>query len=184
MKEYVNMSSFQTQSQWENDSDNTLTESYDLTGNQRKHGIPVNRKAIVVFFALVILVVAAGIYFYSTARSIEGIWVRQVDDNSTVAGMMIEVKNNNGTLQGTIISMPMDAIEFKVGQVKWFGIKKVGFGKYTFFDLMSYGDGASYDYANNPDDMTVSSGGDQLTISSNHEVDRGAYQLWIKQKPE
>ena len=176
------MSCFQTQSQWENESEQNALSNNDSADRHRKHGITVNKKALIIISTFLVISIVAAFVYYNSAKSIEGIWIRQMDDNTTVAGMTVEVSNNNGRLEGKIIAMPAGAAEFHVGQIKWFGIKKIGLGKYVFYDLISKEGGEKYTYSSNGDEMIVSSSGDQLTITANHDVDRGAFQMWIKQK--
>ena len=176
------MDQFQTQSQWENETEDALVRTTGSSKKPHRHGITINKKTILVLSALLIIGLAAGLYYYSAARSIEGIWVRQMDDNTSVAGMTVEVRRNGSRLEGVIISMPAGAESFYVGQVKWFGIHKTGFGKYEYYDLISKDNGSEYDYGSNIDDMVVSADESQLTISSNNDTEKGQHQLWVKQK--
>ncbi len=174
------MSSFQTQSQWENDSQQRTSDSSDKS--RKKRGFQVSKKVVAVISALFILALGSLGYIYTFTRTIEGTWVRQMDDNTTLAGMTVEVRRNGSRLEGVIISMPAGAESFYVGQVKWFGIRKTGFGQYAYYDLIAKDGGTEYYYGSNIDDMIINADESQLTISSNNDTERGQHQLWVKQK--
>ena len=177
------MSQFQTQSQsqWENDEQLNITVN-DESATKPK-GISVNKRGFFIgcgFLALVIIGLSA---IYIFGRPIEGVWVRQLDSNSTLAGMTVEVRKDRGSLEGEIITMPENAYAFGVGQIKWHKIKKVGFGKYECYDL-SHTDGTNfYSYADKPSVLIISPDGKQLTLKAEESnADRGNFQVWIKQK--
>ncbi len=179
------MSSFQTQSQWENSS--SVSEfQIDLepdheSGLKKKTG-QNNKKALIIAGSATAIVIAVLLSVYMFARPIEGIWVRQTDTNYTVAGMTVEVRRNGRALEGVIISMPEGAEAFEVGQIKWFNIRKVGFGRYSFQDLTHSDSSGSYYYHRESDILAVSSGGKNLSIITSQPDQKGHYQVWLKNK--
>ncbi len=141
------------------------------------------KKVLLVATPIAAVVILALIALFIFGRPLDGTWIRQLDDNGTLAGMTVEVSRNGGVLEGKIISMPSGANAFEVGQTKWFEIKKVGFGKYKFYDLVSYSDGSySYEY-DRPSMIRVLPGGNRLmlTVESNDNY-LGKTQVWIKQE--
>ncbi len=177
------MNQFQTQNQWENESDNIVFDKNTSDSSSRKVSVYVKKSSLILIITTFIVVIAIILSIYIFARPIEGVWIRQQDDNSTLAGMTVEVKKNNGSIDGTIIAMPEGAETFEVGQVKWFNMKKVGFGVYQGQSLGAYEDtgGCVYHYDNNVSTMTILHGGDKLTLVS-PDVEKGGFQIWIKQK--
>ena len=172
------MSSFQAQSQWDNNSDSIIHNSENHSPSFK--GIRISKKALAIISAAFIIMIASFCLYYFTARSIDGLWIRQMDDYNELAGMVVEVKNG----KGTIVAMPDSADAFFVGQVKWFGIKKTGFGKYEWYSLHHYEDEDKYGYADYLTYVIVSPDGTTLS-SSSESVNKGKYQLWkrIKEIP-
>ncbi len=172
------MSSFQTQSQWENDADSIVHGSGNHSPSSK--GIRVNKKALVIISATFIIMIVAFFVYYSTSRTIDGLWIRQMDDYNELAGMVVEVKDG----KGTIVSMPESADAFFVGQVKWFGIRKTGFGQYEWYSLHHYESEDKYEYADYLTYAVVSADGSTLS-SSSESTAKGKYQLWkrIKEIP-
>ncbi len=173
------MSSFQTQSQWENDADSIVHGSGNHSASPK--GIRVNKKALVIISATFIIMIVAFFVYYSTARTIDGLWIRQMDDYNELAGMVVEVKDG----KGTIVAMPEAADAFFVGQVKWFGIRKTGFGQYECYMLCHKEDEDTYGYDNGFAKVTVSSDGSSLSSICTDSSSKGKYQLWkrIKEIP-
>ena len=181
------MASFQTQSQWENenlpDIEYNIDSGNDSSLKKNNNRIKIRKSTLLIIASSMIVIVALLLSVYIAARPIEGVWIRQMDDNSTLAGMTVEVRKNGGVTEGVIITMPEGAEEFEVGQVKWFDIQKVGFGKYQFRDLTYSGNTETYYYRNSDSDLlSVMSGGKRLTISCSDRTqrDKGAFQVWIK----
>ena len=175
------MSSFQTQSQWENNAGQELLKGNDNTPTKKDAGIQVSKKGLIIGGSIVVLVFWGIIALYMFGRPIEGVWVRQMDDNSTLAGMTVVVKRDGSMLEGVIIEMPSNAYAFEVGQIKWHMIKKVGFGKYEYYDL-THADGTDQYYYGTSSLLTVLPGGKQLTATTDGSSARGNYQIWVKQK--
>lgn len=172
------MSRFQTQSQWENETQQNGAAAFESATDNK--GIQISKKGLLLGGSLLIIIFLGIIALYIFGRPIEGTWVRQMDDNSTLAGMTVEVKRDGNILEGTIISMPEGAIGFEVGQIKWFQIKKVGFGKYEFYDLIHHETTGTYSYGTTSI-LTVLQGGNQLTLATDGSNSRGNFQVWVKQ---
>ena len=177
------MSHFQTQTQWENSAEQEESIANDSASapTRKENGIQVSKKGLIISGSIIVLVILGLLAIYMYGRSVEGIWVRQMDDNSTLAGMTVEVKRDGAMFEGVIIDMPSNAYAFEVGQVKWHLIKKVGFGKYEYYDL-SNTDGTNNYFYDSVCSLTVLPGGKQLTISTSGSNARGNHQIWIKQK--
>lgn len=173
------MSNFQTQSQWENE--NIISSQQIEDHSSLSKGIKVNKRTVIIVCFLIASVVAAGIIYFSTARSIDGLWIRQMDNYNELAGMVVEVKNG----KGTIVAMPETADAFFVGQVKWLGIKKVGFGQYECYMLCHKEEEDTYAYENGFAKVTVSSDGSTLSSVCTENSSKGQYQIWkrIKELP-
>ncbi len=173
------MSSFQTQSQWENDSGSISTDNKNCSPSTK--GIKISRRIIVVICLLFAAILIAGAVYFGTARSIEGLWVRQMDDYNEVAGMVVEVKDG----KGTIVALPETADAFFIGQTKWLGIKKIGFGQYECYMLCHKEADDTYGYDDGFAKVTVSSDGSSLSSICTDNSSKGQYQLWkrIKEIP-
>lgn len=173
------MDEFQIQSQWEDESQDP---NGGLSTQKKAASLQVTKRSVVIVVAVATIAICAMIAVFIFGRRIEGVWIRQVDDNNTLAGMTVEVRKNNGILEGTIIAMPEGAEAFEVGQNKWIALRKTGFGIYLGKSLVSHSDG-TYSYGNNDSVFTVLSGGKIMTMqSSEADVSKGSYQVWVKQK--
>ncbi len=174
---------YQIQSQWENESAHITNNGQD--SSERRRGITIHKKTILIVLTVLVITLVSAFVYYSSARSIEGIWVRQMDDNTTVAGMTVQIIREDGKTQGKIISMPENAQFFEVGLIKWFGIRRTGFGQYEFYDLTNpyddINDRSTYRYSYNDSisNAIISSDGKTMTINSPGDG-LGKYQLWIK----
>ena len=177
------MSSFQAQaqSQWENESfnENMLpTSSSDNSNDKRRSS---HTKIYILITAIFIIAIIVIYSVYTFARPIEGTWIRQADDHIGAEGMVVEVVKNGSEYEGKVIGDSDDATKFKKGQVKWFQLKKVGFGIYECFDLCVDEETNSFYYDGTVSTLTVLSGGNSLTLDApNHTF--GAHQIWTKQK--
>ena len=176
------MAQYQSQSQWENDLQNTESPISFSTVAQPK-GLVVSKKALLVGCGIALTVLCLLLLLYAFGRSVEGIWVRQSDDNSTLSGMKVEVRRNSGKLEGTIVSIPEGAYAFEEGQIKWAEIKKVGFGKYQCFDLSFLQPENIYSYEGSTL-LSIGPGGKQMTLQTMASgiVQRGRHQLWVKEQ--
>lgn len=176
----VSMNRFQQQSQWENDFQQNITIE-DQSGLKSRKEITVSKQGLIFVGVMVVLVSLCLIALYVLGRPIEGTWTRQADDNSTLAGMKVQVRRDGALLEGEIVEMPANAYAFEVGQIKWHMIKKVGFGKYEYYDL-THADGTDQYYYGTSSLLTVLPGGKQLTVTTDGSSARGNYQIWVKQK--
>lgn len=139
-----------------------------------------NIKWIALSFTLMLIVV----YGITTqTRKVEGTWVRSVDDNG-LAGMVVHVDSSDGITNGTIISIPNKKFNFKIGEIKWNNIKKIGWGTYEFYDLVS-SDNGNINYYDSTSTLKVSLDGKTLTLTVNSTPTNvgksGLYQIWKKQ---
>lgn len=172
------MDKFQVQSQWENESQSP--NSY-LENQRKTTSLQVTKRSVIIVVVVTFIVICAMFSVYTFGRRIEGVWVRQVDDNSTLAGMTVEVRKNNGILEGKIIAMPDGAETFEVGQVKWFALEKRSFGVYQGSDLSS--NNGAYYYDDTFSLFSIKSGGNTLTVQNQgQDVSLGKFQVWVKQK--
>ena len=174
------MAQYQSQSQWENELQNM--ESAVSSSAEKQRGIVVSKKTLILGGGIVLTIFCLLLVLYAFGRPLEGTWVRQSDDNSTLSGMKVEVRNNGGKLEGTIVSMPDGAYAFEEGQIKWAEIKKVGFGKYQCVDLSFLQPENIYSYEGSTL-LSVGPGGKQMTLQTvtNQIVQRGRHQLWLKE---
>ena len=175
------MSQFQTQSQWENDQKQDIfwedNSSFQINPKNKKN--PHLIYLIIGFVFFIALTIIFSIYNF--ARPIEGTWIRQADDNYGAEGMTIEVVKSGSFYEGKVTSDSNDSSKFKKGQIKWFQLKKVGFGLYECYDLCQDEENNTFSYDDIISTLTVMSGGKSLTIDSpKHSA--GAHQIWIKQK--
>lgn len=175
------MGQFQTQSQWENEQEQDIF----LEGNSSSQtNTPNNKNSRLIYLIIgIVFVIAIVTVFlvYNFARPIEGTWVRQADDNYGAEGMTIEVIKNGSFYEGKVTSDSNDSSKFKEGQIKWFQLRKVGFGLYECYDLCQYEETNTFGYDDVTSTLTVMSGGRSLTLDSpKHSA--GAHQIWIKQK--
>ena len=195
------MSQFQAQTQWENESMQS-TNPLVTDGTETIEKKSGNTQRILLLLGIVVLavVIIAVIAVHHFSRSVEGIWIRQVD-NSNVGGMIVEVRQNGDMLQGTILSLPSGAPRFETGQIKWANISKTGYGEYLLYDLIctdtteDSGVRRYYHYGDTESQLTVQPGGKVLIISQNSQpsdlvasdeirvnVNLGSQQVWIRQK--
>ncbi len=152
-----------------------------VSNSDHKSGLRIKRTTVlyIVVSIVTVMVFILAVYFF--ARPIEGVWVRQEDD-TRVAGMTVRVEKVNGILQGTIIDMNEGIGTFEVGLVKWMDIKKVGFGRYIWYDLIGIGGSSDYyHYEDTIASCTISRGGKRLDLYS-PGAGTGKFQIWIKQK--
>ena len=98
----VSMNRFQQKSQWENDFQQNITLE-DQSGLKSRKEIMVSKKGLIFVGALVVLVSLCLIALYVLGRPIEGTWTRQADDNSTLAGMKVQVRRDGALLEGEIL---------------------------------------------------------------------------------
>jgi len=184
------MGNYTTQNQWENDNleiqiqaDNTQPESSSIP---QHNYICIKKSAIFIYFSIILLSIAGILAFYKKGASIEGKWVRLADDSFT-SGMIVEVSDKNGYLEGIIISTGEGDHYFQPGLIKWENVKRIGFGQYVCFDLTAYTlDGYLTDYIY--DDcgavITISPDGKTLTltnINTDYSIESvGSQQTWVK----
>lgn len=174
------MNDFQTQSQWENEQQDIFSEGNssfkkNMSNNKKTYRI---YQIIGIIFVISIIAIFS---IYNFARPIEGTWVRQADDNYGAEGMTIEVVKNGSFYEGRVTSDSNDTSKFKEGQVKWFQLRKVGFGLYECYDLCQYEETNSFGYDDVVSTLTVMPGGKSLTVDS-PKFSAGAHQIWVKQK--
>ncbi len=175
------MPNFQSQGQWENETENIILDKEQLDSLSSKVSVKIKKSSLFIIVASFVAIVAAIIAIYSFARPIEGVWVRQEDDTH-VAGMTVEVKCVNGVLQGEIIDMDEGIGTFEVGLIKWYDIKKVGFGQYQLQSLIGIGGSSNtYHYDGTISHITVNRGGKSLSLTTPNSNVTGAFQIWIKQ---
>lgn len=142
----------------------------------------LNVKEFIAIAIIVLAIIGTMFSVYIFGRRIEGTWVRQ-DDDTHVAGMTVEVKRVNGVLQGTIIDMTDGVGTFEVGLVKWYDLKRVGFGKYELYDLIGIGGSStSYHYDGILSTIQILSGGQSLNVVNPKPGNTGNFQIWTKQK--
>ncbi len=175
------MSQFQTQSQWENEQkqDIFLEDNSSFQTNT-----PNNKKPHRIYLIIGIIFVIAIITIFSVynfARPIEGTWIRQTDDNYGAEGMTVKVVKNGSFYEGKVTSDSNSSSKFKKGQIKWFQLRKVGFGLYKCYDLCQYQETNTFSYDDVISTLTVMSGGKSLTIDT-PKSSTGAHQIWLKQK--
>lgn len=172
------MANFQTQEQWENDS---VSQDIFSHTNETSHHRNNNHKKIYIITAVIFtlsLVIILSIYTF--ARSIEGTWIRQADDNIGAEGMTIEVIKHGGSFEGKVTSDSDSSTKFKKGQIKWFQLKKIGFGVYECYDLCQDEATNNFYYDGTVSTLTVAPGGKSLNlVAPKHSA--GANQIWIKQ---
>lgn len=176
----IDMNEFQTQSQWENEQHDIINEDNSSSPQNAPHSKSPYHIYRIIGIIFVISIIAI-FSIYNFARPIEGIWIRQADDNYGAEGMTIEVVKNGDFYEGKVTSDSDDSSKFKEGQVKWFQLKKVGFGLYECYDLCQYEETNSFGYDDVISTLTVMPGGKSLTVDS-PKFSAGAHQLWIKQK--
>lgn len=176
------MSNFQTQaqSQWENESSNEkiLAPSSSNSSNDNKK----SHRKIYLFIAICFIIALISIIsVYTFARPIEGTWIRQADDHIGAEGMAVEVVKNGSVLEGKVIADSDDPSKFKEGQIKWFQLRKVGFGTYECFDLCLDEETNAFYYDDTVSTLTIMSGGNTLILDAPRHT-MGAHQIWVKQK--
>lgn len=173
------MNEFQTQSQWENEQQNIRLEDNfdhsDIHNNKKSHQI---YWIIGIIFVIAIVTIFS---IYNFARPIEGTWIRQADDNYGAEGMTIEVIKNGSFYEGKVTSDSDSSSKFKKGQIKWFQLRKVGFGLYECYDLCQDEETNTFNYDDITSTLTIMPGGKSLTLDA-PKRSAGAHQLWIKQK--
>ena len=179
------MAQFQSQGQWENESQSVPEQILDENTNE--HGENVlkqkssNKKILLLILLLFSLAVVGIAAVYMKGRSVEGIWVRQADDNYGAEGMTVEVKKVGSLYEGKVIQGSDDSTKFRSGQVKWFQLKKVGFGVYEGYNLSEEEETQTFYYDGTVSTWTVHAGGKSLTLES-PGASAGAHQLWLKEK--
>lgn len=182
IRKMIAMSNFQTQaqSQWENESINEeiLAQSSSNNSNNNKKSHHKIYILITVFFIIALISI---ISVYTFARSIEGTWIRQADDHTGAEGMAVEVVKNGSVLEGKVIADSDDPTKFKEGQIKWFQLRKVGFGTYECFDLCLDEETNAFYYDDTVSTLTILSGGNTLILDAPKHT-KGAHQMWVKQK--
>ena len=179
------MAKFQTQGQWENESqqfqeqilDENSLEQGEQSVNQQ---FPYKKILLLILLAFSIAVVGI-LAVYANGRSIEGIWIRQADDNYGAEGMTVEVKKNGSLYEGKVIQGSDNPNKFRSGQVKWFQLRKVGFGVYEGYNLSEDEETQTFFYDDVITTWTVHFGGKSLTIETPGNGP-GAHQLWLKEK--
>ncbi len=172
------MSNFQSQGQWENETESIILDKEHSDSLSGKVSIKIKKSSLFIIVVSFVAIVAAIIAIYSFARPIEGVWVRQADDTSN-AGMIVKVSKNGSVLQGVVLD-PSNS-DFEADQIKWLNISKIGFGKYECSDLHS--DGFSTNYVDTLSTITVFKGGNSLKIVTNSQTsNQGQFQVWIKQE--
>ena len=108
---------------------------------------------------------------------LEGIWVRQPDDNSMANGMMIEVKKENEMYVGEVVAIDNES-GMPIGTFKWRGFQKDALNVFSYYDMsISY---AASERVYKTGYALISLDGSKLTIYA-PEAKSGAHQVWIKQ---
>ena len=139
---------------WEQEEQHAAEANIAVETRRKPRGIRVKKKALIGVVAAFLLLCAGIVAFANFSRSAEGIWVRYEDD-SGLAGMSVEIRKNDGHLEGVIVAMGETTHPFQVGQVKWRDIRKVGIGKYTCYDLVYYSDENAFRYDKTPSTIIV-----------------------------
>ena len=177
------MAHYQAQTQWKNEIQQNSDGVYEKDSHETVKRNIDRKQFLLVLGIMFLTVLAVTVAVYHFAWPIEGVWVRQEDDVH-VAGMVVKVERVNGALQGTIIAMDEGVGVFEVGLVKWMNIKKVGFGRYEWYDLLGKIDRNSttpFHYENDVSHCTVSGNGHFFNLLCPTDGP-GKYQVWIKQK--
>lgn len=172
------MANFQTQGQWENDS--ISQDIFFDTSETKPHRNNNHKKLYIIIAVIFTLSLAIILSIYTFARPIEGSWIRQADDNIGAEGMTIEVIKHGRTFEGKVTSDSDSSTKFKKGQIKWFQLKKIGFGVYECYDLCQDEATNNFYYDGAVSTLTVAPGGKSLNlVASRHTA--GDNQIWIKQ---
>ena len=161
-------------------------DSPDLQTTQRNNKVRIPKKTLILLSIAYFLLCGAIVVTGEMTHSIQGPWVRGTDD-SHLAGMVVNVeKNGAGQLEGIVIQMgEMIDRKFKVGQVKWTSIKRIGAGKFSGYQLThgtdDYGNDEWY-YGQRPSIFYVGFGNRDLYLEdSNNDLATGKFQHWTKQ---
>ena len=143
----------------------------------------ISKRFVIAIGICVVMSILTMVGLYSFGRRLEGVWIRQPDDNTNAKGMVVVVSKVDGIYQGEIIEMGNDSRLFEVGQIKWKNIRKVGFGQYECNDLIGEADTQRYYYDESLSYIKVLNGGEHLTLAARSDTtSSGRYQIWIKQK--
>lgn len=172
---------------WEQEEQHAAEANIAVETRRKLRGIRVKKKALIGVAAAFLLLCAGIVAFANFSRSAEGIWVRYEDD-SGLAGMSVEIRKNDGHLEGVIVAMGETTHPFQVGQVKWKDIRKVGIGKYTCYDLAHYQDEEGEDafhYDETPSTIIVETGSKRMNLKApqnpKYQEQTGLNQTWEKQ---
>ncbi len=170
------MSNFQAQGQWENEQIPEIDEG-NKPISTRNNG---NKKIYIIIGIVFVTVVLGILAVYHYARPIEGIWLRQADDHIGAEGMTVEVVKTGSLYEGKVITGSDDPTKFKAGQIKWFEIRKVGFGIYECYDLCEDEENGAFYYDGTISTIKVLPGGKTLNLVTTKDA-AGSNQLWTKQ---
>ncbi len=145
---------------------------------KRERAIKLKHLLISVLSIVLLSFLFARIFLSKSIGDLEGIWVRQPDDNAMANGMMIEIKKENGMYVGKIVAID-DESAMPVGTSKWSGFQKDALNVFVFYDMA---------ISKNTSERTYFVGygltsldGNTLTVYA-PGASAGAHQVWVKQK--
>ncbi len=124
-----------------------------------------------------IALVVTFLILYKPISSMEGVWVRQPDDNPSANGMVIEVKKQNGLYVGEVIAID-DETEMPIGTIKWQGFQKDALNVFAYYDSSMSSNPAEREFGVSYGLMSWDR--KKLTLYCPN-VSRGQSQLWIRQ---
>ena len=139
--------------------------------------ISIKGLIIPAIFTLALSFILAFIMLYKPIGSIEGVWVRQPDDNMYANGIVVRVENSNGVRTGEVIKID-DESAMPIGTFKWKNFQKDALNVFGYYDMS---------FSENPSERTYATGyalvsldGKKLTIY-NPGASFGRNQVWIKE---
>lgn len=114
---------------------------------------------------------------YKPVNSLEGVWVRQPDDNAMASGMVIRIEKNNGICVGEVIAIDNE-LEMPIGTYKWNDFQKDALNVFTYYDMTLSANPLERFYSTGH--ALISLDGKKLTIYC-PGVSLGAHQVWIRE---
>ena len=145
--------------------------------SKRKRKIKLRQLLIPVISALLLSLLLSCFLLSKSIGKLEGIWVRQPDDNYMANGMMVEVKKENGMYVGEVIAID-DESGMPIGTLKWTGFQKDALNVFAYYDMSLSIVASERQYSTGY--ALISLDGDTLTIYDT-QASLGAHQVWIRQ---
>lgn len=153
-----------------NQNDN---EGYSVPSNKR---IRILNYLLIPAIVLLFSIVISYFMLSKSISSLEGIWVRQHDDNPMANGMVIEVKKENGIYVGEVISID-DESGMDIGTLKWTGFQKDALNVFAYYDMSLSVNAMERQYSVGY--ALISLDGKELTVFD-PSASIGKHQIWLK----